>query len=119
MESTPDSTLRRRFSRLKVAAYLILFAAFVGQLLARKWFRTAIPGDRTLPVLAFVGATLAFVFACCLMARVKGRSVLFGLLGFLNIVGYFFISYMKKACHRCGTLVPDSTGECPRCSAPI
>lgn len=119
MESIPDRDLRRRFGRAKLAASLILVAAFVGQVLARKQFRAAIPGERTLPVLLFAGATLVFVFACCLMARVKGRSSWFGLLGLLNFVGYFFILLMKKACHRCGFLARDSAEECPRCSAPV
>jgi len=119
--ATPESDekLRQRFRCVRIAAYLILVVAFAGQMLARKWFRTAPPGDRGFPIMAFLVSMGFFVFACCLYARVKGRSAWFGLLGLLSLIGCLVLLYMKKSCHRCGTMAKDSADECPRCSAPM
>lgn len=114
-----EERVRRRLVRVQWTSSLLLVAALIAQLLARKWFRAAPPAGRGLPILVMLGTVLVFVFACALHARVKGRSAWFGLMGLLHLVGYLFICFMKRGCHRCGTLAKDWADTCPACGGPI
>lgn len=111
--------IRDRYARWKWIAYFLMLAGFAALLLARRWFHESIAGQRLVPGLAVFLSVVFAVAASTLYARIKGRSSWLGLLGIMNIVGYLVLVFMKKRCHRCGVLSPDSIDDCPSCGAPI
>ncbi len=110
----------RRFRRAKFLLTSALVAGFFLNLLGDDvvgWLGGAKKGPLGLS-LRLLG-TLILVTGGVFYARLKGRSGWWGLIGFLNCIGYCVLVWMDKICLRCGTRSKDKFEECPSCRAPI
>ena len=113
---TTVTARRNRFLRWVSATHsLILWAALIGLLLqAVGLLKVGAGGSWGLAL----GGTLILSIALTVEARRKNRSWLWGLLGFLGIIGLVFVLPLWRRCGTCRRRLPPEEATCVACHGP-
>ena len=121
----PDDEERiwKRLSALNTASLMLVITGLGLMMQVVPFFgralRIPIWGNLTLDeVVPHAGAFL-FALGLGFGALCKGRSVLWGFLGLLCVVGFVPLHFMDKICHYCRLRATYRDRRCVRCGAPI
>lgn len=110
--------IRKRYRLWKIVTFALMTAGFVLLWTGQSWSRS-LKIDRNVRALMLVGSFGFAMTGAALYARMKGRSVWFGLLGLLSCIGYLILLFLRKSCHHCGRTAGPFAGECAECRAPV
>ena len=104
--------------RLELARVLSILLSIAGVLLP--WLGGLLTRGRPIPIgaLQWLGMGITIV-GLGLLARLKGRSLFWGLLGSISCIGLLIVVMIEKRCFSCSNPVDRKRSSCPSCGAPV